>query len=115
MSPTSYIGSIGLFAGGENLIPKGWTLCDGKLLSITEFSLLYSIIGTSYGGDGIVNFAVPDLRGVIPIGETSKAPALGNVNVRYFSDNTTQELGQLFMTFNYCIAFEGTIPSQQGT
>ncbi|HSG67756.1 MAG TPA: tail fiber protein [Bacteroidales bacterium] len=60
------IGEIRMFAG--NFAPKGWALCNGQLLNITtETQALYSLIGTVYGGDGRANFALPDLRGRVPV------------------------------------------------
>lgn len=56
-----YIGQIILFGG--NFAPQGWAFCDGLLLPIAQYSSLYSIIGTTFGGDGKTNFALPDLRG----------------------------------------------------
>ena len=47
--------------------PKGWTLCNGQLLPINQNQALFSLLGTTYGGDGRVNFALPDLRGRVPI------------------------------------------------
>ena len=47
--------------------PKGWALCDGQLLPINQNQALFSLLGTTYGGDGRVNFALPDLRGRVPI------------------------------------------------
>ena len=62
------IGQIVLFGG--NFAPMGWAFCDGKILQINEFPALYSILGTTYGGDGRTTFALPDLRGhaAIPSG-----------------------------------------------
>ncbi len=50
-----------------NFAPKGWALCSGQLLPINQNQALFSLMGTTYGGDGRVNFALPDLRGRIPI------------------------------------------------
>src|SRR5438132_7384951 len=50
-----------------NFPPKGWTFCNGQLLPINQNQALFSILGTTYGGDGRVNFALPDLRGRAPI------------------------------------------------
>lgn len=61
-----YIGEIRLFAG--NFAPKGWAFCDGQLLRINENQALYSILETTYGGDGKSNFALPDLRGRVAVG-----------------------------------------------
>ncbi|QBN20166.1 phage tail protein [Flavobacterium nackdongense] len=63
---TPYIGEIRLFAG--NFAPYGWAFCDGSLLQISENDTLFALIGTTYGGDGQSTFAVPDLRGRVPIG-----------------------------------------------
>src|SRR5512133_3409621 len=51
--------------------PKGWALCDGQFLPINQNQGLFSLLGTTYGGDGRVNFALPDLRGRTPIHEGS--------------------------------------------
>jgi microcystin-dependent protein len=64
MSP--YVGEIRMFAG--NFAPEGWFLCDGSLLSISQYQVLFVLLGTTYGGDGTSNFALPDLRGRIPVG-----------------------------------------------
>jgi microcystin-dependent protein len=67
-----YIGSIVIFAG--NYAPNGWAFCDGSLISIAENSALFSILGTTYGGDGQQTFALPDLRGAMVLGQgTSKS------------------------------------------
>jgi microcystin-dependent protein len=61
----AYIGEIRLFAG--NFAPVGWAFCNGAPLSIAEFSPLFTLIGTTYGGDGQASFALPDLRGRVPV------------------------------------------------
>jgi microcystin-dependent protein len=60
-----YIGEIRMFAG--NFAPAGWMFCEGQLLPISENDTLFVLIGTTYGGDGQETFALPDLRGRIPI------------------------------------------------
>lgn len=60
-----FIGQIRIFAG--NYAPYGWFFCDGSLVSITEYETLYSLIGTTYGGDGVTTFGLPDLRSRTPI------------------------------------------------
>jgi microcystin-dependent protein len=60
-----YIGEIRMFAG--NFAPAGWMFCDGQLLPISEYDTLFVLIGTTYGGDGQSTFALPDLRGRMPI------------------------------------------------
>ena len=60
-----YVGEIRMFAGNFN--PNGWMFCEGQLLPISEFETLFQLIGTTYGGDGESTFALPDLRGRIPL------------------------------------------------
>jgi len=60
-----YVGQILMFGG--NFAPAGWQFCNGQLLPISEFEVLFQLIGTTYGGDGQSTFAVPDLRGRVPI------------------------------------------------
>jgi microcystin-dependent protein len=60
-----YVGEIRIFAG--NFAPAGWMFCDGALLAISEYETLFTLIGTTYGGDGESTFGLPDLRGRVPI------------------------------------------------
>lgn len=60
-----YVGEIRLFAG--NFAPAGWMFCDGSILPISQFDTLFNLIGTTYGGDGQGTFALPDLRGRVPM------------------------------------------------
>lgn len=60
-----YIGEIRIFAG--NFPPAGWAFCDGQLMSISENDTLFTLIGTTYGGDGQETFGIPDLRGRVPV------------------------------------------------
>src|SRR5207249_3306348 len=60
-----YIGEIRMFAG--NFAPAGWMFCEGQVLPISEYETLFTIIGTTYGGDGQETFALPDLRSRVPI------------------------------------------------
>ena len=62
---TPFVGEIRLFAG--NFPPNGWLFCDGQLLAIAQSEVLFELIGTTYGGDGVNTFAVPDLRGRVPV------------------------------------------------
>lgn len=76
------IGTIKIFAG--NSYPDGWLPCDGRILKIREYADLYTIIGTTYGGNGRTTFALPDLRGRVPVGSGEGF----NLSVR--------EIGQIF-------------------
>ena len=60
-----YVGEIRQFAG--NFAPAGWMFCEGQLLPISEYETLFQLIGTTYGGDGQSTFALPDLRGRVPL------------------------------------------------
>lgn len=60
-----YIGEVRMFAG--NYAPRGWAFCDGQEMSIAIYDALYTLIGTTYGGDGQQTFALPDLRGRAPV------------------------------------------------
>ena len=60
-----YVGEIRIFAG--NFAPAGWMFCEGQLLPISENETLFNLIGTTYGGDGQSTFALPDLRGRLPM------------------------------------------------
>ncbi len=60
-----FVGEIRMFAG--NFAPAGWMFCEGQLLPISENETLFALIGTTYGGDGQTTFALPDLRGRVPL------------------------------------------------
>jgi len=66
-----YVGEIRMFAGNFN--PSGWMFCEGQLLPISENETLFQLIGTTYGGDGQSTFALPDLRGRLPLHMGSNA------------------------------------------
>ncbi len=64
--PQPYVGEIRVFAG--NFAPTGWAFCNGQLLPISQNIALFSLLGTTYGGNGTSNFALPNLQGRTPIG-----------------------------------------------
>lgn len=64
-----YIGEIRMFAG--NFAPNGWAFCSGQLMAISQNESLFTLIGTTYGGDGETTFGLPDLRGRLPIHQGS--------------------------------------------
>ncbi|GAP12608.1 microcystin-dependent protein [Longilinea arvoryzae] len=88
-----YIGEIRLFGG--NFAPPGWRFCDGQLLSISEYEALFTLIGTTYGGDGQETFALPNLCGRFPLhtgaggGATYTLGQLGGV------ENVPLAIGQM--------------------
>jgi microcystin-dependent protein len=67
-----FVGEIRMFAG--NFAPQGWMFCDGSLLPIAENETLFTLIGTTYGGNGETTFALPDFRGRVPVHLSSEHP-----------------------------------------
>lgn len=78
-----------MFAG--NFAIRGWAFCDGQLLSIAQNSALFSILGTTYGGDGRTTFGLPDLRGRVPVHE-GQGPGLPNIRLGQKSGAPTTTL-----------------------
>lgn len=66
-----FIGEIRMFGG--NFAPQGWNFCDGTQLAISQYSALFTLIGTTYGGDGQTNFNLPDLRSRVPVHQGTAA------------------------------------------
>ena len=67
--PGPFVGEIRILAAvQDHVIPAGWMACEGQLLSINPYQMLFALIGTQYGGDGRTNFALPDLRGATVVG-----------------------------------------------
>lgn len=119
-SAEPFIGEVMLFAG--NFSPRGWGTCDGRLLSISSNNALFSILGTSYGGDGRNTFALPNLQGRSPLSETRGYP-LGRMAGNLFQVLPAASGGKIqvttnasdrapYLSMNYCIALEGTYPSR---
>jgi microcystin-dependent protein len=102
-----FLGQIMAFAG--NFAPKGWAFCHGQLLPINQNQALFSLLGTTYGGNGQTNFALPDLRNRTMVGFSNDRP-LGGVN-----DFTAAASGESVLgagTTNYVIALQGIYPSE---
>jgi len=85
LSTDPFIGEVSMFGG--NFAPRGWALCNGQLLSIDSNHSLFSILGTTYGGDGRSTFALPDMRGRMPIGVGSGA----GLSPRYLGERAGDE------------------------
>ena len=75
---TPFLGSICMF--GFNFPPRGWALCNGQLLPISQNTALFALLGTTYGGNGQTTFALPDLRGRVPI-HFGQGPGLSNYDL----------------------------------
>ncbi|GAA4363072.1 tail fiber protein [Hymenobacter saemangeumensis] len=89
-----FIGIIKIFAG--NFAPRGWAICDGSLLPISQNTALFSLLGTMYGGNGTTTFALPDLRGRVPVG-VGQGPGLSPYTQGQLSgsENVTLTTGQM--------------------
>jgi len=96
MASQPILGTIFIFAG--NFAPRGYQLCQGQLLPIAQYAALFSILGTTYGGNGTTNFQLPDLRGRSPIGQgtglglspVDLGEVAGNQNVSILTVNMPQ-------------------------
>jgi microcystin-dependent protein len=108
----SFLASIILFGG--NFEPRGWTYCQGQLLSISQNTALFSLLGTTYGGDGRTTFGIPDLKGRVPLG-TGRGNGLtvyplgsqgGQENVRLEKNNLAEH--------NHSATFTGSAEAPVG-
>jgi microcystin-dependent protein len=112
-----YLGEIRGFAG--NFAPRAWALCQGQLLSISQNQALFSILGTTYGGDGRTTFALPDLRGRAPL-QQGIGPGLSTVNLGQrgggeYTQLTSQQLPSHSHTAAmHVVKEQGNKPSPQG-
>lgn len=107
-------GTIGEIRGfGGNFAPRAWAFCNGQLLSINQNQALFSILGTTYGGDGRTSFALPDLRGRVPIsagtGPGLSTHKLGQRSGQEIHTITSLEMPNHFHTAN--TAKVGTVTS----
>lgn len=82
----SFIGTI--MPVGFNFAPRGWAICNGQLLSISQNSALFALLGTIYGGDGQTSFALPDLRGRVAVGQ-GQGPGVSNIEIGEKSGTNT--------------------------
>ena len=107
-----YMGIVKIFGG--NFAPQGWMFCDGSLLAISQYDALYTLLGTTYGGDGISTFGLPDLRSRIPLGGGQGAApgtqpiGLGEMQGEEMHTLTSQELP----THNHYVLVSDTNSSQ---
>jgi len=83
------IAEIRMFAG--NFAPRNWAFCAGQIMSISQNTALFSLLGTTYGGNGQTTFALPDLRGRVPVG-TGQGPGLPNMTLGQVAGEPTHTL-----------------------
>lgn len=124
---------------GFNFPPRGWALCDGQILPINQNQSLYALLGTTYGGDGRSDFALPDMRGRMPVHRDAEH-ALGSKTIsgdhtvvatdvvdsltverdltsrsrstELYSGAATEVLAAPYCAVNFCIALQGLFPSR---
>lgn len=105
----AYAGEIRLFTTAY--APRGWALCDGRLLSVEEYPVLFALIGATYGGDGITTFGLPDMRGAMPAASDAEhAP-----NERSQSDKGVGDADARAgpaPAINYIICLQGVYPDR---
>lgn len=134
VSNEPYLGEIAMFAG--NFAPRGWAFCDGQILPIAQNQSLFSLLGTTYGGDGRTTLALPDLRGRVAI-HAGRGPGLANheLGQRFGVERSSIRTTKVSVTsgggvqvvsdipdmmnnmqpslgVNYIIALQGTFPSR---
>lgn len=104
-----FVGEIRMV--GFNFAPRGWALCAGQLMSIAQNSALFSLLGVTYGGDGVTTFALPDYRGRSPVG-MGQGPGLTFVNQGEVSGTESTTLNILQMpTHTHAVTATATATS----
>jgi len=111
-SQEPFIGEVVIFAG--NFAPRGWAFCDGQLLPISSNTALFSILGTTYGGDGRTTFALPDLRGRAVL-HAGTGPGLSSIRLGEKLGTETEILQNFQMPSHNHVATESTIEIAMST
>jgi microcystin-dependent protein len=111
-----FIGEIRIFAG--NFAPQGWAFCNGQIMSISQNTALFSLLGTQFGGDGKSNFALPNLAGRVPINQ-GQGPGLTNRSIgESAGESNVTLLSNEMPAHNHGISgrdVSGGLPSPAGT
>lgn len=110
-----YVGEIRLFAG--NFAPQGWAFCDGKTLPVKEYQALFALLGNKHGGDGTTNFALPDLRGRVPMAvtpdEVGKINSKNDNNINVVNGSPTiVQIAPPYLGLYYIICVQGSFPAR---
>ncbi len=100
-----------------NFSPRGWAFCNGQILPIAQNTALFSLLGTTFGGNGQTTFALPDLRGRVP-NSSGQGPGLSNYDLGQVggTESVTQTISQMPMHNHQvaCLQGEATSPRPQG-
>ena len=113
---TPFMGQIEIFS--FNFAPKGWAQCNGQLLPINQNQALFSLLGTTYGGDGRVNFGLPDLRSRLPISfgpQNTLGTRAGEENHTLISGEMAQHTHQMMADGTTVAASNTSSPGASGT
>ncbi len=105
MSP--YLGEIRVFA--FNYAPSGWAPCNGQIMPIGEFTALFQLLGTSYGGDGVTTFALPNYQNRAPVHVSPDLP-LGQMGGGQGVQAGAGAVTTPTLSGNFCIAIQGVFP-----
>ena len=107
-----FIAQIIMFGG--NFAPRGWAFCDGQLLAISQNTALFSLLGTTYGGDGRTTFGLPDLRGRVPI-HPGNGPGLPSLTLGAKGGSATNTLSVAQLpAHNHAAAAQAANPVGRG-
>jgi microcystin-dependent protein len=104
----AYLGEIRVF--GFNYAPQGWLPCNGELLPIPEYTALFSLLGTVYGGDGTSTFALPDFRDRAPTHQNPPNSTLGQASGPNKGQAGPDFVTTPTLTANFCICVQGVYP-----
>jgi microcystin-dependent protein len=118
MTDKGFLGEIRMYS--FDAVPEGWAPCNGQLMNIEPYMALFSLLGTTFGGDGNKTFALPDLRGKIVIGIDDRyGVALGETAPALSDDTERKKYGmslarepQPCLAVLFCIAIDGIYPVQ---
>lgn len=107
-----FVAEIRIFTGG--FAPKGWAQCDGQLMSISQNTALFSLLGTTYGGNGTSNFALPNMQGCAPM-QAGQGPGLSLRDLGETAGEQTVTLLQTEMpAHSHQVKASGTVGNRQG-
>jgi microcystin-dependent protein len=110
---TAFIGEVRMFAG--NFAPAGWAFCNGQTMSIAQFDVLFSLIGTTYGGDGQSTFNLPDLRSRIPVHQgTNSHNGISYVPGQIAGEESVQLISNQMPQHTHVAQAQSTAGNQQG-
>ncbi|MBN8887409.1 MAG: phage tail protein [Rudaea sp.] len=108
-----FVGEIKMFAG--NFAPVNYAFCNGKLLPISEYEALYALLGTTYGGDGVTTFGLPDLQGRVPVHQgTLSGGGLTYVMGQIAGVETVTVTSQTYPTHNHTVSVSTTAATLAG-